>query len=537
MALVASPSSDEAVEIFRLLHAAMYLRVSSETQTCSLAVQAQALRDYADAHAIDIVRTYADEGISGLTLAGRPALKRLIEDVQATDCPFNVLLTYDVSRWGRFQNKDEPAYYEYLCRRAGVEVVYCAEPFLNDRSPLSAIIKGLKRVMAAEYSRELSAKVLAAQRRLAALGYHQGGVAPYGLRRVVVDGSGTVRGALLRDQYKRNRGDRVRVVPGPRAETAIVRRIFREFVHLGRSETQIAAGLSEQRSTLLDGQPWPSHRVRDILQNEIYTGTIVFARYATTLRTKGRHRPPEEWVRYPHAFPPIVPEALYQAATDLYSRRRGSYRNATMLGLLRDLQEAHGTVTGRMVDAAKGMPTRKTYEQRFGGFRRACELAGVGPPRDNRYARLKVSLKATLSRFFEDTIAAIARDGSSAARSVRHEDVLMVAGKWSAIVKCLPCRPNHEGQRRWHFSRPRHRIADFLLILRFDEAGAVPIDGYLFPMVSLGQRLVTLGPVNNGATERYHVGAIREIGPLAGCTLAYPDELTAQVGGDVRRGH
>jgi DNA invertase Pin-like site-specific DNA recombinase len=530
-------TSDETVAGTGSLQAALYLRVSSDVQTCSLAVQAQALRDYADAHAMVVVRTYADEGISGLTLAGRPALKRLIEDVQAVDCPFNVLLTYDVSRWGRFQNKDEAAYYEYLCRRAGVDVVYCAEPFLNDRSPLSAIIKGLKRVMAAEYSRELSAKVLAAQRRLAALGYHQGGVAPYGLRRVVVDGSGTVQGALLRDQYKRNRGDRVRVVPGPRVETAIVCRIFREFVHLGRSETQIAAGLSEQRSTRLDGQPWPSHRVRDILQNEIYTGTIVFARCATTLRTKARHRPPEEWVRCRHAFPPIVPEALYQAAADLYSRRRGSYRNATMLGLLRDLQAADGTVTGRMVDAARGMPTRKTYEQRFGGFRRACELAGVHPSRNNRYAALKVSLKSTLSRFFGDAIAALARVGDRAERGGCRGDLLMVAGNWSAIVKCLPCRPNHEGRRRWHFSRPRHRIADFLLILRFDEAGVVPIDGYLFPMVSLGERLVTLGPANNAATERYHVGAIREIGPLAERTLANPDELTAQVGGGVPRGH
>jgi hypothetical protein len=153
-----------------------------------------------------------------------------------------------------------------------------------------------------------------------------------------------------------------------------------------------------------------------------------------------------------------------------------------MLGLLRDLHEAHGTVTGRMVDAAQGMPTRKTYEQRFGGFRQACERAGIGLSRDNPFAALKVSLKATLSRFFDDAIATLARDGSVAAREGRHGDLLAVAGNWAALVKCVPCRPNHEGRRRWHFSRPRHWIADFLLILRFDEAGVVPIDGYLFLM-------------------------------------------------------
>ena len=40
------------------------------------------------------------------------------------------------------------AYYEYLCRRAGVPVHYCAEQFENDGSPVSTIVKGVKRAMA-----------------------------------------------------------------------------------------------------------------------------------------------------------------------------------------------------------------------------------------------------------------------------------------------------------------------------------------------------------------------------------------------------
>lgn len=45
------------------------------------------------------------------------------------------------------------------CRRAGIQVAYCAEQFENDGSPVSTIVKGVKRAMAGEYSRELSAKV------------------------------------------------------------------------------------------------------------------------------------------------------------------------------------------------------------------------------------------------------------------------------------------------------------------------------------------------------------------------------------------
>jgi len=46
--------------------------------------------------------------------------------------------------------------------------------FENDGSPVSTIIKGVKRAMAGEYSRELSVKVFTGQCRLIELGYRQG---------------------------------------------------------------------------------------------------------------------------------------------------------------------------------------------------------------------------------------------------------------------------------------------------------------------------------------------------------------------------
>ena len=117
-----------------------------------------------------IVRTYADAGKSGLRSTGRDALKQLIEESSSGRADFEAILVYDVSRWGRFQDADESAYYEYICRRAGIAVQYCAEQFENDGSPISTIVKGVKRAMAGEYSRELSAKVFAGQCRLIEMG-------------------------------------------------------------------------------------------------------------------------------------------------------------------------------------------------------------------------------------------------------------------------------------------------------------------------------------------------------------------------------
>ena len=141
-------------------------------------------------------------------------LKQLIEDVQSKKADFTTILVYDVSRWGRFQDADESAYYEYICKRAGISVQYCAEQFENDGSPVSTIVKGVKRAMAGEYSRELSVKVFAGQCRLIELGYRQGGPPGYGLRRSLIDQAGAAKGRThkrrAQEHPNRSRGARSR---------------------------------------------------------------------------------------------------------------------------------------------------------------------------------------------------------------------------------------------------------------------------------------------------------------------------------------
>ncbi len=153
-----------------LFKAAQYVRMSTEHQQYSTENQGDKIKEYAAHRGIEIIKTYADEGKSGLRIDGRQALQQLIKDVESGPVDFQIILVYDVSRWGRFQDADESAYYEYICRRAGIQVAYCAEQFENDGSPVSTIVKGVKRAMAGEYSRELSTKVFAGQCRLIELG-------------------------------------------------------------------------------------------------------------------------------------------------------------------------------------------------------------------------------------------------------------------------------------------------------------------------------------------------------------------------------
>jgi DNA invertase Pin-like site-specific DNA recombinase len=148
------------------LRAAQYIRMSTDYQRYSPQNQAAAIAAYAQQQNLTIVRTYTDEGRSGLRIKNRAGLTELIDEVCSGHADFDHILVYDVSRWGRFQDIDESAHYEFLCKKNGIKVAYCAEQFDNDGSLLSSIVKNIKRVMAAEYSRELSVKVHAGQCRI-----------------------------------------------------------------------------------------------------------------------------------------------------------------------------------------------------------------------------------------------------------------------------------------------------------------------------------------------------------------------------------
>lgn len=256
MARAKTPSSGEMADAPEQLLAAEYVRMSTEHQQYSTQNQAQTIREYAERRGIMIVKTYSDDAKSGLIIGGRMALQQMIADVESGEAEFSVILVYDVIRWGRFQDTDESAYYEYRCRKAGMQVAYCAEQFENDGSPNSTIIKSVKRAMAGEYSRELSVKVFAGQCRLIELGYRQGGPAGFGLRRALLNERGEVKTELKRGEHKSLQTDRVVLVPGPDEEVRTVRWIYSQFLKKGLSESEIAAELNE-RGILTDlGRAW-----------------------------------------------------------------------------------------------------------------------------------------------------------------------------------------------------------------------------------------------------------------------------------------
>ena len=375
------------------VRAAQYVRMSTEHQKYSTENQAEAMQQYAARRGIEIVRTYADEGKSGLSLEGRDALKQLIEDVQTKRADFTTILVYDISRWGRFQDADESAYYEYICKRAGISVQYCAEQFENDGSPVSTIVKGVKRAMAGEYSRELSVKVFTGQCRLIELGYRQGGPPGYGLRRSLIDQAGTAKGELSRGEHKSIQTDRVVLVPGPPEEIETVRWMYRSFVKEGKLEREIADSLNERGITTDLGRPWTRGTVHQVLINEKYIGNNVWNRGSFKLKRKRVRNSPDMWIRAEGAFEPIVDRSLFDAAQAIIRERSHKLSNEEMLAALQQLLQDRGYLSGLIIDETERLPSSSAYQSRFGSLLRAYELVGFTPDRDYRYIEINRALR------------------------------------------------------------------------------------------------------------------------------------------------
>jgi DNA invertase Pin-like site-specific DNA recombinase len=485
-----------------LIRAAQYVRMSTEHQKYSTENQGDAIQHYAESRGIEIVRTYADAGKSGLSLDGRDALKQLIDDVQNGRADFKAILVYDVSRWGRFQDADESAYYEYICRRSGISVQYCAEQFENDGSPVSTIVKGVKRAMAGEYSRELSAKVFTGQCRLIELGFRQGGPAGYGLRRMLVDQNGSPKGELARGEHKSIQTDRVTLVYGPEQEIEVVRGIYEAFVKEGKPETEIAASLNA-RGILTDlRRPWTRGTVHQILINEKYIGTNVWNRASFKLKRKRVRNSPNIWIRTEGAFEPIVDRQLFEAAQALVRERSARFSNEEMLTGLQHLLEQHGYLSGFIVDEAENLPSSSAYRFRFGSLFRAYELVGFKPDRDYQYVEINRALRSMYPGIIAEAISEIERIGGSVTQDPI-SDILTVNGEFTASIVIARCQETMAGSLRWHIRFDTRLRPDLTVAIRMDRQNAERLDYYLLPRIDMTPSRLRIAEYNGVSLDAY----------------------------------
>ena len=348
--------------------AAAYVRMSTEHQRYSIANQMAAIETFCEVNNLALGRIYSDAGRSGLTIAGRPGLAALIEDARRGSLPFEAVVVLDVSRWGRFQNTDEAAWLEHLMTRAGAAVLYCAEPFDNDGSSGSGMVKAIKRAMAAEFSRELSRKVAAGGRRVAASGWRPGSVAGYGYRRVIVTDEGRVIQHAEYGDRKALFNGRTTLELGPLEEVRAVRRVFHLYTRRHLTMKKIAAALVAEEWPAPAPRTFCAGWVSCILSNEKYAGTLVYGKTVNHLRTGVTRTPADEWTVYENAHPAIVSLAQFKAAQAERKRRQRRYSREDLVRVLKAIHTKYGVVSTSLIRSSDRIPSIGKFVEAFGSL-------------------------------------------------------------------------------------------------------------------------------------------------------------------------
>lgn len=464
-----------------LIPAAQYVRMSDEQQVHSIENQKVAIQEYAAARGFKIVKTYADSNKSGVEAKRRTALQALLKDVVGGDAMYQAILVYDVSRWGRFPNNDEAAYYEFLCQSSGIPLHYCAEPFSNDGTATSSLLKALKRSMAAEFSRELGEKVFRGKTRIVEMGYWVGGPPGYGFRRLMVAADGQPKQVLKPGEQKSLTTDRVILIPGPVEELKIVRMIFR-IAATGKAGFLIARELN-RRGISCCGKPWQRAHVDSILRNPKYMGCNTWGRSTQRLRGPKIWVERQHWITKPLAFEPIVDEATFERAQAARPKLK-KWTKEIIVDKVRQFLRKNGRISADILEAQRGMPHEATIIKYLGsydelyrevGYQRDTEDIFMGKQRErSRLLRRKTVSK--IKTLFPENVIVMHLPWRT--RSV----LLIDHGFMVSVLFCVPkCK---HGKRYWKVE-PIVTESDFVTLLcRINDRHDQVLDMLVLPKMT-----------------------------------------------------
>ena len=320
-------------ELHDLIPAALYARVSSDRQDVDLSVAAQlrALRDYAQRNGYLVAREYVDEAESG-RIADRPQFSRMLDEASKPEAPFKEILVWKFSRFTR--KREHAVAFKSMLRRRGVRVVSITEQ--ADDTPTGKLLEAIIESVDEFYSENLAQEVLRGMREAATRGFWMTTYAPYGYKRVYVQ-----------DGIKK----RPKLELNPPAD-AVVRRIF-DMVLQGRSILDVTKTLNAEGIPTTNGRKWLKTTIHTMLDNEAYTGTLVWG-------AKAKDGAPP--VRVENAHPAIVSKRDFQKARKLLASRapkKMNPRRASSPYLLSGLVKCE--TCGKAMTAAEAKSGRYTY--------------------------------------------------------------------------------------------------------------------------------------------------------------------------------
>ena len=274
---------------------AAYCRVSTDKdeQLDSLNHQKEFFVEYAKRSDHELVRLYADEGISGTSLKKREEFKRLLRDAELG--LFDMVVVKDISRFAR--NTVDALQSIRKLKSMGICTLFLTANM--DSMGDSEFILTLFSAMAQEESSNLSKRVKWGKKINAKKGRVPQRI--FGYDRI--------------DNFT------LEINPG---EANVVRKIFSLYNDQGLGCRTISATLNRDRDKTKLGSDWNARGVRRVLVNPIYCGILINHKYEIEDYLTGRQiRLPEE-EQFCHSRPAwaiVTPEAFRKAQEIMASRR------------------------------------------------------------------------------------------------------------------------------------------------------------------------------------------------------------------------
>ena len=280
-----------------------YTRVSKEEQAregkASLGQQRDAVRVLAERLGVAVGDVFEDAGKSGGT-ANRPAFQALLrhcEEHRQPDIRPGFVLVLNDTRWGRFANPEEAAYWRVHLAKHGWIVRY-SESDDSDDPTARTVMRAIGSATSTDYLVKIKANAKRGARGTAAKGYWCN-EAPLGYRRSTV--GGTRPGTVLAPGQLNTKDEHVKLVLGPESERRVVRFMFERY---DSGEASLGILVAELKQRWPGLRKWSRPVVRQMLRNPALCGDVVWMVRSTGPRDGGQVN-----VRDAHAA--LIPRAMW----------------------------------------------------------------------------------------------------------------------------------------------------------------------------------------------------------------------------------
>lgn len=316
--------AQESSTVKKKWRAGVYLRLSREDEltkdknSYSIETQRLIINKFLASHPdIEVVDFYIDDGFSGTNME-RPGYKRLKEDFE--NRKINCIIIKDLSRLAR-NNEEAGKLIFVVFPFYGIRFISVndkVDSYLDPKSVNNISIQ-FKNLMNDEYSRDLSKKVKSARLTRQKRGEFLGSFAPYG--------------------YDKDPNDHHRLIIDPIA-AEVVKLIYKKFL-AGATFAEIASYLSlheiltpcmykRSRGMKLYNSAnnnfimWRNSTIRTILQDEVYTGTLVQGRHKKVSYKGNKFMAVDkaDWLRFENAHGAIISKEDFDKVQEIIQKRK-----------------------------------------------------------------------------------------------------------------------------------------------------------------------------------------------------------------------